>query len=145
MKHLLAFVFVLLCIGSPTASATPTLKDSSPQAGSQLSAAPPYVRLTFDRPVARGGPYEIAVTNADNEVMTESMIAVDGTVVTAPLRALPAGEYTVRYNVKPADSQVVTGQYRFTVGSSSPPVWVWVLVAVVGTSVVLLAWRLARR
>ncbi|MFE6610912.1 copper resistance protein CopC [Amycolatopsis sp. NPDC057786] len=145
MKRLLAFVFVLFCLGSPTAVATPVLKDASPPVGSRVAVAPQYVRLTFDRRVSGGGPYEIVVTNGSGEVVTESMIAVDEKVVTAPLRKLSAGEYTVEYSVKPMDNRVVTGQYRFTVGSPEPPVWVWILLTACCAGAVLVAWRLARR
>jgi methionine-rich copper-binding protein CopC len=145
MMRVLAVMVMLLFFSAP-ASASPALKDASPRAGSTVSVAPKFVRLTFDRPVAGGGPYSITVSGG-GQVWTESRIGVDGGVVTVPLRhSLPSGEYEVSYEVTPPGGVAVAGQYRFELGGSSgTPVWVWVLIGVMTAGAIVTAFRLAGR
>lgn len=160
----IAVVLALLTAGGP-ASAAPALTDASPKAEAKLGTAPHIVRLTFDQPVAQGGPYEVVVTGPDGQAWTEAMIGVDENVVTVPLRPLgPVGDYVVNYSVTPPRQSAVAGQYRFTLtkpgpaatdeqrrqaeaiagGTASLPVWLWVVLGVALVGAVVAGMRLVR-
>ncbi|WP_020660218.1 copper resistance CopC family protein [Amycolatopsis benzoatilytica] len=139
--------FVLALLSAPPATADPALARSVPQAGSRVAAAPSVVRLVFDQAVGGGGPYRVRVTSESGEIWDRSMAAVDGKVVTVPLRESPgSGVYEVQYQVTPPGKAALTGSYRFTVDLPGPtPPWVWVAVFVGVAGLVLAAVRLARR
>lgn len=147
MRVLSLVLAAVLCLfATPPASAAPALRDASPRAESRVSVAPRHVRLTFDRPVAGAGPYSITVTGG-GEVWSESMIGVDDTVVTVPLRSMPSsGEYLVSYQVTPPGGGAVTGRYRFFLSKVAPtPAWAWIVAALGGAVLLAAAFRLARR
>ncbi|MFJ8959804.1 copper resistance protein CopC [Lentzea sp. NPDC102401] len=146
MRALAVVAVLFLCVVSPApASVSAALVATSPRADSTLSVAPQYVRLTFDHSIAGGGPYSISVTKGD-EVWSEPMIGADDTVMTVPMRpSMPAGEYLVSYQLTPPGGQAVTGQYRFSVSTSTTPVWVWIAVFLVVVGALGTAYRLARR
>ncbi|WP_143046984.1 hypothetical protein [Amycolatopsis xylanica] len=87
------------------------------------------------------------MTSETGESWDRSMAAVDGNVVTVPLRESPgSGVYEVEYQVTPPGKAALTGSYRFTVDLPGPtPPWVWLAVLVGLAGLVLLAFRLARR
>lgn len=145
MKQLLALVLVLFFAASPTAAAAPSLTETSPRADAQVTAAPKLVRLTFDRKIAGGGPYQVTVTDSGGQVVSEDVLGVDETVITAPLKPLAEGEYTVSYDVKPPGAAALKGEYKFSFGRTLSPVWVWTIAGVVAVGLVVAAWRLARR
>lgn len=119
---------------------------TSPAAGAHVRGTE-CVRLTFDRPVAGGGPYRVDVTSDSGESWTTGPVYVDGTVVTASLRKAPRpGKYHVSYAVTPPSGAAFVGSYRFTVGDSPlAPVWAWLGVLALCGGAVLVALRLARR
>jgi methionine-rich copper-binding protein CopC len=151
------------------AQAHDVLVSTQPPSDSTLTAAPPEVTLTFDKPVQLGFT-EVEVVGPGTTYWAAGLPTVSGDTVTAPLRPLgPAGRYTIRYRIVSADGHPVSGQAGFTLtvaGSGSPaagvvgprslqaarspdpvaatsPFWLWFGTG--GALIVLLGLLLARR
>lgn len=122
------FAVVLLLVGAVTggvlvdvvtagpASAHATLATTTPADGARLSNAPSQVRLEFTEAVELGAGYA-RVLAPGGERVDAGGAAVDGAVVTVPLRAdLPDASYLVTYRVVSEDSHPIAGAYAFVVG-----------------------------
>jgi methionine-rich copper-binding protein CopC len=111
----------LLLSGAPAAAAHDELTATSPADGATV-AAPTQVSLTFSEAVLRVGD-RVVVTGPDGDA-TDGALAVDGAVLTQPLRAgLPAGTYTVTWRAASDDGHPVSGRFTFTVragGAAAP-------------------------
>jgi methionine-rich copper-binding protein CopC len=153
------------------AQAHDTLVSTQPAGNSTITAGPPEIRLTFDKPVQTGFT-EVEVTGPGSTYWAAGPPSVNGDTVTAPLRPLgPTGRYTIRYRIVSADGHPVSGQAVFTLavaGSGAPaagpvgprslpantvstspasgggfPFWLWPVAG--GAVMVLLGLLLARR
>lgn len=140
---LIAVLLFSLCATCPPASAAGVLVSSTPAAGARVSKAPQSVRLTFDRPLARGDSPDVTITGPDHEKWQDGAIGVDENVADVVLKPLgPAGDYIVDYTVNLGDPSPLTGQFRFTLtkaeastapGETGWQTWAWLagVVAVV--------------
>jgi len=98
------------------ASAHATLVSTDPGEGARLDAVPGEVTLEFSEGVSLGAGYA-RVLGADGERVDTGAAAVDGSVLTIPLRpGLPDDGYLVTYRVISADSHPISGAYSFVVG-----------------------------
>ncbi|MDK3258160.1 copper resistance protein CopC [Blastococcus capsensis] len=108
-----------LAVGVGTAglaAAHATLVATDPGEGARLEEAPDEVTLRFTEGIALGAGYA-RVLGADQQRVDAGTAAVDGDVLTIPLRGdLPDGGYLVTYRVISADSHPVSGAFSFVVG-----------------------------
>lgn len=112
---LLAAFLVLL---SPvSASAHDALVSSSPAADESVDVVPATLTLTFSAKLIGGeGSTEVVVTDPDGNQVTDGPAAVDGAIVTQPLKGSgPAGAYHVIWKVVSSDGHPTSGEYFFTV------------------------------
>jgi hypothetical protein len=108
----------VLAIASP-ALAHNSLTGSDPPDGATVARPPDTVRLTF---LASLDPLNTHVTVAEpgGEPVAVDQPDIDGSRVTIPLPAGPAGEYRVADRVLSSDGDWVEGSVGFTVGASEP-------------------------
>ncbi|SOE01618.1 copper resistance CopC/CopD family protein [Blastococcus haudaquaticus] len=98
------------------AAAHATLVSTDPGEGARLDAVPAQVTLEFSEGVSLGAGYA-RVLGSDGERVDTGAAAVDGRVLTVPLRAdLPDDGFLVTYRVISADSHPISGAYSFVVG-----------------------------
>jgi copper transport protein len=98
------------------ASAHATLVSTDPGEGARLESVPAQVTLEFSEGVSLGAGYA-RVLGADGERVDTGAAAVEGGVLTIPLRdGLPDDGYLVTYRVVSADSHPISGAYSFVVG-----------------------------
>ena len=103
-------------VTAPPASAHATLVSTDPGEGARLDAVPAEVTLEFSEGVSLGAGYA-RVLGADGERVDTGTAAVEGRVLTIPLRPdLPDDGYLVTYRVISADSHPISGAYSFVVG-----------------------------
>ncbi|MGH3328535.1 MAG: copper resistance CopC/CopD family protein [Streptomycetales bacterium] len=110
-----------LLFAAPAAEAHATLVATIPQAGYGVAEPPKEIGLVFDESV-RPGPRGIAVegqARGDIET-TRARMTGKGRITVRPLRPLPEGRYTVRWQVLGEDGHTVEGSYGFGVGRSAP-------------------------
>ncbi len=115
-------VLFLLSVGAAgTAWGHAHLVESTPANGAVLDASPPQLTLRFnsqiETPLTRlvliGGGSEIPL------LLDDAQPGGTSDEITAPLPALEAGRYRVRYRVMATDGHPTSGVLRFTV--SDPP------------------------
>lgn len=93
------------------------LQSSDPRSGSTLDKAPTQVRLKFNEALEPAFS-KITLTgprNAGIRIGAASVDKADPTVLTAPLPALPAGEYRVRWSTMAHDGHKAKGEITFKV------------------------------
>jgi copper transport protein len=101
------------------AAAHATLVSTDPGEGARLESVPDRVTLEFSESVTLGAGYA-RVLSADGAQVDTGAAAVDGRVLTIPLRSdLPEGGYLVTYRVVSADSHPISGAYSFAVGDGA--------------------------
>ena len=120
-------VGLLLAVVAATAHGHAMPVGSSPGSDALLDAAPAVVTVTFNEPVKllRSGDVEVVDASGASVVGRPGRVADDRRVIEVGLRpGLPAGTYTVRYQVIGADSHVIPGLFVFGVGVDElgPPV-----------------------
>jgi methionine-rich copper-binding protein CopC len=145
----------LAVIGLATpAFAHDVLTGSTPADGASVAVGPSEVTLTFNAPV-QFGANRLTVTGPDGKQWQRTYNAtVNGDSVTTSVAPLgPAGEYTVGYRIISADGHPVSGEVTFTLtkagtgtpptqtvtgngpstaaAPAGPPVWPWVLGAII--------------
>ncbi len=115
--------FVFLFAWPQPAAAHDALIDSSPAADSTVDTLPEELTLTFSAALIGGdGSTEIVVTDAAGESVTDGPAALDGALVTQPLVAeADAGEYHVLWKVVSSDGHPTSGEFAFTVTTSTLP------------------------
>lgn len=159
----LALAGVALLATATPALAHVELVSSNPAKDASLDAAPKQLQLTFDKPVS---PEAITVDGPQGAQWTVGQLAVEGTVVTAPVQAAvgPAGLYAISYRVLGEDAHPITGTVAFRMSVATPPspsappaqaagsdddggvpAWVWIVGAVVIAALIGLGMLLARR
>jgi copper transport protein len=114
----LAVAGVALVAVAPAASAHAALLFTSPAADSAVPVAPKVLTLTFDESVTLAGP-PVTLTNAKGSrvAVGPARQSSGRSVITVPVAGqLPAGVYTVTWQVISADGDPVSAQYEFAVG-----------------------------
>src|SRR5581483_5076338 len=101
-----------------SAFAHASLLHESPSYKQEVQRAPRVVTLSFDQTIE---PLPNAVQVLDRRGRNLALPArIAGRTLTAPLRRLPRGPYTVRWRALSTDSHVVSGVYTFGVGVPAP-------------------------
>jgi len=114
-------VIALLALAFPAAAAAhATLRSTTPHFAKELQRGPAVVALHFDQEV-KILPGAIRVLNSRGRDFAGPS-RVQGTTVSAPVRRLPTGSYTVRWQAISADSHVVSGVWTFGVRVHALPV-----------------------
>jgi methionine-rich copper-binding protein CopC len=114
-KGLLAAALVLASAAAAHAHAQ--LQSADPRVGSVVTAAPPVLTLNFSEAV-EPALSSVQVTDAAGRRVDAGRLRVDkGTPqqVQVPLRALPAGQYNVRWRVISVDTHKTEGSFGFEV------------------------------
>jgi copper transport protein len=113
-------VFLAALAFPAAASAHATLRSTSPHFATELQHGPAVIALHFDQEVKLlAGAVEVLDDKGRNFA---GPARVQGTTVIAPVRRLPTGPYTVRWQAISADSHVVSGVWTFGVRVPAPPV-----------------------
>jgi methionine-rich copper-binding protein CopC len=115
--------FLLLIATPQSAAAHDALVESSPAADSTVDTLPAELTLTFSAALIGGdGSTAIVVTDAAGESVTDGPAELDGAMVTQPLVAeADAGEYHVVWKVVSSDGHPTSGEFDFTVTTSTLP------------------------
>ena len=130
MRKLVAVGLVALAFPSG-ALAHATLEHTWPGFRQRLEAAPTAVRLQFDQPVALP---QIEVRTAKGVLVSNvAGVGRSSDVVSASLRRLGTGAYTVRWHALSADGHTVSGVFTFGVRVEPP-----LLVVAAGVAFALL-------
>jgi copper transport protein len=109
---------ILVALAAPAAaSAHATLRTEFPGFQQELQASPGVVRLHFDQYVQLPS-IEVLDTNGVNHAAAG---VAHGRNVTAKVRRLPRGAYTIRWHVLSSDGHVVSGVWTFGVRVAAPP------------------------
>jgi len=113
--------FVLLFAWPQPAAAHDALIESSPAADSTVDTLPEELTLTFSAALITGdGSTEVVVTDASGDEVADGPATVDGAKVTQPLVAeADAGEYHVLWKVVSSDGHPTSGEFGFTVSTST--------------------------
>jgi hypothetical protein len=140
------------------ASAHNVLTNSTPKAGSSISAGPSQITFTFDAPVQHGDDRIVVLGPNGTHWEKHQQASVLGDSVSTDVAPLgPAGVYTASYHIISADGHAVAGDITFTLSTSGTgkpvpqsaatiaesasgggvPVWVWIVAALVVLGVVL--------
>jgi copper transport protein len=102
------------------ASAHASVSHTFPGARAELRASPKAIQLRFDEPVTVL-PNAVRVYDARGRIVSSPPRSFgDGRGVLAPLRHLPKGAYTVRWQAVSDDGHVVSGVYTFGVRVPAP-------------------------
>ena len=113
----LAGAVAVVLVAPVIAGAHATLREVSPGFQQALAVAPKTIVLSFDQTVAFPAVQVLDQQGRDWARQT----AIAGTTVTAEVRSLPKGDYTVRWHALSADSHVVSGVWTFGVGVPALP------------------------
>lgn len=111
----MASALVVLVVASP-AQAHPTLLQTLPQAGYSYSQSPIEIGMVFDQPVA---VHRLTVLGqARGPIATSNPLRSPGgtRITVTPDKPLPAGNYTVRWQITAEDGDLVDGTFDFGVG-----------------------------
>jgi len=118
----LALALSALVAGAGIADAHAVLESTTPEQGSELTAAPTSVTLTFGEDVTVG-PRSLAVINSAGDRVDDAHVTHPGgrgDAVAIGLRSgLPKGSYSVVWRVVSADSHPVSGVFSY--GYGVPP------------------------
>lgn len=116
---IIGVVLLSLLLLVDTAGAHGSLVRSTPEANAMLERAPVQIELFFSEPIVDGFS-TVEVLNAAGERVDNDDAGVDPTDTTrlsATVRSLPDGVYTVSWRVLSAvDSHITAGVYPFAVG-----------------------------
>ena len=120
--HVTVCCLAVGALALPTAAwAHATLKQTIPAFGKRIERSPKFVELRFDQSV-KALPNAITVYTAKGKIVSgSSRGGTDKRIVSAPVRQLPRGAYTVRWRAISADSHVVSGVFTFGVQTRAPP------------------------
>lgn len=107
-----------------SASAHDALVASSPAADSTVETLPSEIALTFsDKLITGEGATELVVTDAAGTSVVNGPATVDGAVVRQPLvEGAAAGAYHVVWKIVSSDGHPTSGEFSFTVATSTLPV-----------------------
>ncbi len=135
--------------GTTAAQAHATLTSATPSPGSVTEGAPHQVVLYFGRPPVRDELTTVSVVApSGRQLSVGDAAAVDLAVGQRVSRSTETGWYSVRYQVLFFDGHATSGDFRFQVvathGDADPGRWLWILVLLSATGV-LVVFALARR
>jgi copper transport protein len=117
MRRLVLLGLVLALVLPAAAAAHATLRSVSPSFGSELRSGPKLVTLRFDQ-IVQLPSVQVLDSNGRNYALRAR---AEGLEVTARVRPLPAGGYTIRWQALSADSHVVSGVWTIGVRVPAPP------------------------
>jgi copper transport protein len=117
MRRLLLLGLALALALPAAALAHATLRSVSPGFGKELQRTPKLVTLQFDQIVQLPAVEVLDIHGRDYALPARA----SGRQVTARLRPLPTGAYTIRWHALSADSHVVSGVWTFGVRVPAPP------------------------
>lgn len=113
---------VVVALALPTlAWGHATVRSTWPDYRQRLERAPSQVRVTFDQGVRVFRDSIVVRTEEGRIVSRATRPARDERTMTAPLRRLPRGAYTVRWRALSADGHTVAGVWTFGVRVAPPP------------------------
>jgi hypothetical protein len=110
---------LFLLVAAAPALAHNSLTGSNPADGATLARAPASVRLTFLATLDPGRT-KVTITGPDGAAAGGAAVFARNRV-TVPLRAGPAGRYTVAYELPSADGHPIKGEVRFTLRTGVAP------------------------
>lgn len=113
-------LLAMFLIAPQSSLAHATLRSATPPFGTELRVRPARVTLRFDQRVTVVPSAIHVLGRAGADFARRSR--AQSTVVTARLRPLPTGAYTVRWRIISADAHVVAGVWTFGVRVPAPPV-----------------------
>ena len=117
MRRVLLLGLVVALAAPAAASAHATLRSEFPGFQQKLARGPASVRLHFDQ-LVQLPTIEVLDTNGVNHA---AAAVARGRDVTAKVRGLPRGAYTIRWHVLSSDGHVVSGVWTFGVRVAAPP------------------------
>ena len=120
MRRMLLVVALAALALPGSAWAHATLKSTTPGFGHELQVSPGRIVFRFDQ-IVKVLPGAVEVLN-DKGVNFAGTTTVNGLYMTAPVKKLPTGAYTVRWRAISADSHVVSGVWTFGVRVPAPSV-----------------------
>lgn len=93
-------------------------RSQTPPAGATVSTPPAQVSITFDAPL-EAMFYRLQVLSANDVDETDghASIGSDSRSLSAPIKPLAPGDYTVRWAVVAEDGHRTEGSYTFTVSA----------------------------
>jgi copper transport protein len=120
-RSLVAAALLVLAAPAP-AHAHANLLQRSPDYGSRLKTSPHAISLRFDQGVDVFSNGIDVRSSTGKEVTAGPAHSVEAKrVATVPLRKLPKGAYTVRWQVTSNEGHVISGVYTFGVRVKPPP------------------------
>jgi methionine-rich copper-binding protein CopC len=116
-------VAVLLAMAGVLASATVAsahdrLQSTTPKQGSTVQAPPPAITLTFSSKIVELGS-QVRVTGPSGDVTAGEPVLDGRTVRQAIQPGVPAGAYTVAWQVTSSDGHPIAGTWKFTVADAA--------------------------
>ena len=150
---IIALCVLFIPAAAVTVMATARVRRSDPPAAT-VQTIPREIAIWFSDPIYDGSTVDVLDAEFNSMLTTPAVIDPnDSTLLRAPLRALVAGRYTVRWQVITYGSITSVGDYAFTV---SPPADETLDLVLKGAGVVSLAallvgsvgiviWRVRRR
>jgi copper transport protein len=127
MRRLGVAVLALLALSAVVPAAAPAharFVRSEPADGDVLARSPAVVRILFDDTVRPGGANAVIRNGGGSARARPARVVRRGRVLEIPLRqSLPAGDYTVRWDVVSDDGHDLRGVLAFGIGAGrAPPV-----------------------
>jgi copper transport protein len=121
MRRAAAAAAVVVVLAFPAgAAAHASVTHLSPDARAELRDSPRAIELRFDQPVTVL-PNAVRLYDAHGRIVSLRPRSYDGgRGVLAPVRRLPTGAYTVRWQAVSGDGHVVSGVYTFGVRLPAP-------------------------
>ena len=107
---------VLFALSPRCASAHAFPSSEQPTAGATVDAAPAGVEIRFDNPIeAMFGHLQVFDSSGADVTSGPPAVSKDGVTLSAQLKPLTPGDYTVKWSVVAEDSHRTEGVYTFTV------------------------------
>jgi copper transport protein len=105
----------------PAASAHATLLFTTPAVDGAVPSTPQQIQLVFDQPVRPlESSLQLTADTGRPVPLGAPVLGAKGQMVTTPVLAvLPTGPYLVRWQFAAQDGDIMTGEYRFAVGSTA--------------------------
>ena len=121
MKRALVVASLAALVAPASAFAHASVLSTHPTYRERLDQSPASVWVRFDQGV-EALPGSIVVQTANGIVVSRATRnAADPATISAPVRKLPRGAYTVRWHAMSSDGHVVSGVWTFGVGVAAPP------------------------
>ena len=117
MRRIAVLLFAVALVAPAAASAHATLRTEFPGFQQELRNGPAFVRLHFDQ-LVQLPTIEVLDVHGVNHAAPAVARGLD---VSAKVRSLPKGAYTIRWHVLSSDGHVVSGIWTFGVRVAAPP------------------------